>query len=322
MGDSNNENKRDGVTKKPAYNFTTHTEEVQALGTRFKVVYADEGDKSGPVILCIHGAPATHKSYRHLVHGLTSHGYRVILPNLPGMGLTELDPDGVYNHTTEHKAVVIKELLSKLGVKSVAMVAGHSMGGHVTCQLAADPAQECSIKSICLLSSAGARPHKLFSPYWLFYILGVVLYFGIQIPLIGPAMRRLASGIVSSAGLRGLTRDSEVFSFYEGSQLNFKEFISNVSRLAEINLPAICIYSQNDNFVERPVLEDTIQRLGMNLSDTLHYDKEGIKMEKSKDGATKRSVLFEKGTHMVHYVYPDEVVKEMVSFLQTVVQPK
>ena len=34
-----------------------------------------------------------------------------------GMGLTELDPDGVYNHTTEHKAVVIKELLSKLGVK-------------------------------------------------------------------------------------------------------------------------------------------------------------------------------------------------------------
>ena len=55
-----------------------------------------------------------------------------------------------------------------------------------------------------------------------------------------------------------------------------------MSRLAEINLPAICIYSRNDNFVERPVLEDTIQRLGMNLNDTLHYDKEGIKMEKSK----------------------------------------
>ena len=65
------------------------------MGTCFyseQVVYADEGDKSGPVILCIHGAPATHKSYRHLVHGLTSHGYRVILPNLPGMTLLLTTP--------------------------------------------------------------------------------------------------------------------------------------------------------------------------------------------------------------------------------------
>ena len=37
MGDSNSANKRDGSTNKPAYNFTIHTEEVQALGTRFKV---------------------------------------------------------------------------------------------------------------------------------------------------------------------------------------------------------------------------------------------------------------------------------------------
>ena len=33
-----------------------------------------------------------------------------------GMGLTALDPDGIYNHTTEHKSTIIRELLSKIGI--------------------------------------------------------------------------------------------------------------------------------------------------------------------------------------------------------------
>ena len=33
------------------------------------------------------------------------------------MGITALDLDGIYNHTTEHKAAIIRELLSKIGVK-------------------------------------------------------------------------------------------------------------------------------------------------------------------------------------------------------------
>ncbi|XP_038055181.1 uncharacterized hydrolase YugF-like [Patiria miniata] len=306
----------------PSYNFMLQEEDVEALGTTFRVVYADEGSPTDPVIVCVHGAPATHKAYRHIVQGLTSQGYRVILPNLPGMGLTALDPGGVYNHTTEHKSEVIRGLLSKIGIQSVAMVVGHSMGGHVTCQLAADPALEGTIQSICLLSSAGSRPHKLFSPYWLYFIFGQLIYFSIKLPVIGTVVKRIVSHIISAAGLRGLTRDAEVFSWYEGSQLHFKEFATNVEQLVKLNLPALCFYSHNDKFVEMPVLEDTIQRLGMRLEDTVKYNGEGVTMENFKEGALKRAVQFEKGTHMVHYVYPEQVVKEMLAFLQTVVRPK
>ncbi|XP_022088271.1 uncharacterized protein LOC110977988 [Acanthaster planci] len=313
---------RDGAGAKSPYSFTLQTEEVDALGTSFQVVYADEGSPTDPVIVCVHGAPATHKAYRHVVEGLTSKGYRVIIPNMPGMGLTALDPDGIYNHTSEHKAEVIKGLLEKIGIKSVATVVGHSMGGHVTCQLAADPALEGSIKSICLLSSAGSRPHRLFSPYWLYFIFGQLIYFSIKLPIIGTAVKRLVSNLIAAAGLRGLTRDAEVFSWYEGSQLHFKKFATNVERLVQLDLPALCVYSSNDKFVEMPVLEDTILRLGMRPEDTIKYNEEGVTMEKFKEGSLKRAVEFEKGTHMVHYVYPEQVIKEMLAFLHEVVRPQ
>ena len=59
----------------------------------------------------------------------------------------------------------------------------------------------------------------------MFYILGIFIYYAIKLPFIGSVVKRVASGIVSGAGLRGLTREAEMLSFYEGSQLHFKEVI-------------------------------------------------------------------------------------------------
>jgi pimeloyl-ACP methyl ester carboxylesterase len=41
--------------------------------------------KSSPTIVCLHGAPGSHRDYKHLIKHLQQTGHRVIVPNFPSM---------------------------------------------------------------------------------------------------------------------------------------------------------------------------------------------------------------------------------------------
>src|SRR5262249_46595088 len=62
-------------------------ERVEADGVR--VFYRAAGDTTAPVVLLLHGFPASSFMFRELIPRLADR-YRVIAPDLPGFGFTEV----------------------------------------------------------------------------------------------------------------------------------------------------------------------------------------------------------------------------------------
>ena len=71
----------------------TSIHRIDADGVR--VFYRAAGDPAAPVVLLLHGFPASSFMFRDLIPRLASH-YRVIAPDLPGFGFTEVPANRQY----------------------------------------------------------------------------------------------------------------------------------------------------------------------------------------------------------------------------------
>jgi pimeloyl-ACP methyl ester carboxylesterase len=94
----------------------------------WRVAYIDEG--SGPPVVLLHGCPFSAWEWKDVIPMLTPH-YRVIAPDLLGLGDTAVRLDDDYRLPNEMKMVTA--LLDRLGVKEARFV-GHDHGG-ATCEL-------------------------------------------------------------------------------------------------------------------------------------------------------------------------------------------
>src|SRR5262245_21703820 len=65
----------------------TSVHKVEADGVR--VFYRAAGNPDSPIVLLLHGFPTSSFMFRELIPRLASH-YRVIAPDLPGFGFTEV----------------------------------------------------------------------------------------------------------------------------------------------------------------------------------------------------------------------------------------
>ncbi|MEI8256996.1 MAG: alpha/beta fold hydrolase [Deltaproteobacteria bacterium] len=96
------------------------------------VFVVDEG--TGPAVLLLHGFPTSGFDWRLVADSLRRGGRRVIVPDLPGYGLSDKPRD--YGYSLLEQADVLLDLLGALGVTSLDTVA-HDMGTSVTCELLA-----------------------------------------------------------------------------------------------------------------------------------------------------------------------------------------
>jgi pimeloyl-ACP methyl ester carboxylesterase len=71
----------------------TSIHRIDADGVR--VFYRAAGDPAAPVVLLLHGFPASSFMFRDLIPRLANH-YRVIAPDLPGFGFTEVPANRQY----------------------------------------------------------------------------------------------------------------------------------------------------------------------------------------------------------------------------------
>jgi len=84
------------------------------------VFYRAAGDPSFPVILLLHGFPASSFQFRNLIP-LLAKKYRVIAPDLPGFGFTVV-PDGrKYEYTFDNLAKTIQAFLDVLKISRFAV---------------------------------------------------------------------------------------------------------------------------------------------------------------------------------------------------------
>ncbi len=98
-----------------------------------KVNYVDIGDPAGMPVVMIHGLAGCWQNWLENILPF-AHRYRVIVPDLPGFGQSDMPRDPIsipgYAHT-------VHALLGQLGVSRAALV-GNSMGGMVSLQAAID----------------------------------------------------------------------------------------------------------------------------------------------------------------------------------------
>jgi pimeloyl-ACP methyl ester carboxylesterase len=99
----------------------------------FKQNVVDVG--SGPSVLMLHGFPNNSSDWRYQIPELVKAGYRVIAPDLLGLGKSD-KPLAPENYTTAKDAERALALLSSLGIQR-ARIVGHDRGGGASWYIAA-----------------------------------------------------------------------------------------------------------------------------------------------------------------------------------------
>ena len=91
---------------------------VEADG--IKVFYREAGAKDAPVILLLHGFPASSFQYRELMP-LLADRYRVIAPDLPGFGFTEVPASRNYLYNFANLAATITAFVEAIHLEKFAL---------------------------------------------------------------------------------------------------------------------------------------------------------------------------------------------------------
>ena len=91
---------------------------VQADG--IKIFYREAGPADAPVLLLLHGYPTSSHMFRHLMPRLGS-TFRIIAPDLPGFGFTEVPSDRNYHYSFDSLANTVNEFVQALGLTRYAL---------------------------------------------------------------------------------------------------------------------------------------------------------------------------------------------------------
>ena len=89
---------------------------IEADGVQ--VFYRAAGDPSAPVVLLLHGFPASSFMFRELIPRLADQ-YRVIAPDLPGFGFTEVPVQRNYKYSFEALALTLEAFTKALKIKKL-----------------------------------------------------------------------------------------------------------------------------------------------------------------------------------------------------------
>jgi pimeloyl-ACP methyl ester carboxylesterase len=96
----------------------TSVRKIEADGVQ--VFYRAAGDPSAPVVLLLHGFPTSSFMFRELIPRLADR-YRVIAPDLPGFGFTEVPERRKYTYSFDALAMTIEAFTEALRLKRYAL---------------------------------------------------------------------------------------------------------------------------------------------------------------------------------------------------------
>jgi 3-oxoadipate enol-lactonase len=111
---------------------------MDVIANGIRLHYLESGAKAGSPVILLHGNGLNHEMWRHLAPALVAeHRYRVLVPHLRGMGLSEAPGRPGVTFTIPDHAADIASFMEALGVERAALVA-HAYGGFVAMRLALD----------------------------------------------------------------------------------------------------------------------------------------------------------------------------------------
>jgi len=96
----------------------TSIHRVEADGV--KMFYRESGDPNSPVVLLLHGFPTSSFMFRALIPRLAT-DYRVIAPDLPGFGFTEVPPEREYTYSFDRLAATLNAFTQAVKIRRYAL---------------------------------------------------------------------------------------------------------------------------------------------------------------------------------------------------------
>lgn len=217
------------------------------------LAYEDYGE--GPVIVFIHGLPASSYSWREVARDLSDR-YRCVCFDLMGFGYSDKPPHERY--TIYRQAGLILGAVRELGLSDFALV-GHSMGGGVALAIVRElgPEQKL-VKALALVDSIcypqtppwfilalwvpliPSAVMKLIPERWGFVLLKSAMYHSVR-GMKPEAMDEYAACLQSEGGHRALIRVARHM-----VPPDIEEFVQSYSR---INVPAQVIWGRQDRVI-------------------------------------------------------------------------
>jgi len=134
-----------------------HTIQIDALN----VFYREAGPTNAPVILLLHGFPASSFMFRELIPSLAGK-YHVIAPDYPGFGYSSAPATNEFEYTFDHLANVTGNLTERLGLSRYAIYM-QDFGGPVGFRLAAQHPRKVSA---LIVQNANAYVEGLPDSFW------------------------------------------------------------------------------------------------------------------------------------------------------------
>lgn len=140
-------------------NATTRYRTVKIDG--LDLFYREAGPADAPVVLLLHGFPASSFMYRDLITSLADR-YRVIAPDYPGFGYSAAPSTENYRYTFDQLAVVIAKFADELGLKRYSIYM-QDFGGPVGFRLAS---RHPGKVSALIVQNANAYEQGLPEEFW------------------------------------------------------------------------------------------------------------------------------------------------------------
>ncbi|MDQ8194641.1 alpha/beta fold hydrolase [Coraliomargarita sp. SDUM461004] len=145
--------------------------------------YLDEG--TGPVVLMLHGNPTWSFYYRNLVQTMVAVGYRCIVPDHIGCGLS--DKPATYTYTLEQRIEDVEALLDQLAIDRFSLVV-HDWGGAIGCGVAGR--RPDALDKLVLLNTGAFRSKRI-----------PLRIAAIKVPVFGEFVIRALNGFAGPAAI-------------------------------------------------------------------------------------------------------------------------
>jgi len=265
----------------PGEELRTSDPEAERAEIKGRVLrYADEGPRTAPVLMMIHGVPGSLRDFRYLAPQLSDR-LRVVRFDLPGFGGSQIAEDAV--RTLEGRVRATMALADHLRLERFGVL-GHSMGGGTALLAAATCEQR--ISALVLVASIGLRPHRGLgmSPRAL-----ALFAAGLGTPLLGRALLRSARLAFQRRRFPGSERmDAAALA------LHFRAFGAVDFRLlgeaARAKLPPTLVaYAEDDPLVEPQIAHELLSAIPGSMGRS--FASGGHNLQKTRAKELSRAIL-------------------------------
>lgn len=103
-----------------AYTTPPATRHRSASVAGLNIFYREAGPADAPVVVLLHGFPSSSHMFRNLIPALADR-YRVIAPDLPGFGLSDMPSPAAFPYGFAGFADIVDQLLVQLGAERYAL---------------------------------------------------------------------------------------------------------------------------------------------------------------------------------------------------------